>query len=278
MKKNQKKKLLNNLYLLTISVIIYVFLALFIPMLKTLIIMITIISIIVSIYIYYKKKYTLCFAYMILSCILLLYACFYPNTQVQDFRGIDISKWNGDVELSNDEYDFVIIRVGYTSSTDGETHKLDDQFHANVQKCIDADLPYGFYYYSLATNTTQATKEANFVLEQINGYDPTVGVFIDMEDPTYQEALTKEELTDITLSFLNEVEEKYTNVGVYANHYWWQEKLDIEVLDKYLLWIAIYDSNYILEPPFDIYQYTNTGNVTGIDGDVDINVVNEKFW
>ncbi len=240
----------------------------------------TILFIMFFILLFRSKRKAFSIINIILVCICITFSSYQLTKEkvIETYIGIDVSKWNGDINIEEGEYDFAIIRVGYTSTTDGITIKNDEKFHNFVQQCIDEGIPYGVYYYSLASTPQQAKKEADFVLEEIKGYNPTLGVYIDMEDKLYQEHLPVETLTSCALTFVEEIEKNGYQAGVYANKYWWDNKLDTEQLDKYYMWIAIYSDTYTLQQPYDIHQYTNTGKVPSIDGDVDLNIVHEKFW
>lgn len=207
-------------------------------------------------------------------------SCIYRNLTYQDiyYHGIDISKWDGDVNLKDTTLDFVIIRCGYTSNVDGKTIKPDSQFEQNIKQCKELGIPYGIYYYSCATNTSQAKKEAEYTLSVLKEDIPPLGVYYDTEDPTYQEPLSKEQLTSIALSYVQTIEDKGIKAGIYANYYWWNNKLDHKALDTYLKWVAIYDEEYSIEDMYAIHQYSDTGTIHGIDGEFDVNITKNMYW
>ena len=94
-------------------------------------------------------------------------------------RGIDISAHNGDINLSalKNQIDFVIIRVGY-----GVSGSIDKKFKRNADLCEQLGIPYGFYWYSYALDVNGAANEAKHFLKAIKPYNPTYGVWFDMED------------------------------------------------------------------------------------------------
>lgn len=196
-----------------------------------------------------------------------------------EYVGIDISKWNGDVnlQLASQEIDFVIIRCGYTSLTDGTKTKKDPLFEQNIQQCLDLNIPYGVYYYSLARDATQAKKEASFVNDLLDGRIPDLGVFIDLEDEKFQGDLSNEQLSIVATSFLEDIQHQ-NKKGIYANHHWWTTKLTDEKLDSYIKWKARYNDKMSLEEEYHILQYSETGSVNGIAGNVDLNKTINKYW
>lgn len=195
------------------------------------------------------------------------------------YIGIDVSKWNGNInfQLAKQEIDFVIIRCGYTSLSDGTTIKEDPLFEQNINQCIQLSIPYGVYYYSLACDETQAKKEADFVTSKLNGRIPELGVFIDLENEEYQGNLSNQQLANVVVSFLNNIQNE-NKKGIYANHHWWSTKLIDPRLDNYIKWKARYNDEKVLEDNFKILQYSETGNVKGINTNVDLNIITDKYW
>lgn len=195
------------------------------------------------------------------------------------YIGIDVSKWNGDIDfqLAKQEIDFVIIRCGYTSLSDGTTIKEDPLFEQNINQCIQLAIPYGIYYYSLACDEIQAKKEADFVTSKLNGRIPDLGVFIDLENEEYQGTLSNQQLANVATSFLNNIQNE-NKKGIYANHHWWSTKLTDSRLDSYIKWKARYNDEKILEDSFKILQYSETGTVKGIITNTDLNIITDKYW
>ena len=53
--------------------------------------------------------------------------------------------------------------------------------------------------------------------------------------------------------------------------------LNIEELEDYDKWFAYYDAAYYFPYDFKIWQYTNKGKVSGIKGDVDLNIMIDNY-
>lgn len=195
------------------------------------------------------------------------------------YIGIDISKWNNVVnfQLAYQEIDYVIIRCGYTSLTDGITTKEDPYFKQNIKQCEELSIPYGIYYYSTARDNIQAKKEADFVTNLLNDRVPDLGIFIDLEDEQFQASLPNDTLANIAITFLENIPNE-NKKGIYANHYWWSTKLTDRRLDSYIKWKARYNDNPKLEDDYHILQYSETGTIRGINGNVDLNIINKKYW
>lgn len=76
------------------------------------------------------------------------------------FRGIDVSRWQGDINWSQvaaDDVSFVMLGTRSKGA-------VDPYFHRNIQQASAAGVKVGVYIYSLATTPEMAVDEANFVL------------------------------------------------------------------------------------------------------------------
>ena len=89
-------------------------------------------------------------------------------------NGIDISQWQGDMDLTPYKDGFVIIRGGFWT-------KVDPWAERNIVKCDALGIPWGLYWYSYALNEAQARQEAEACLHFLNGRKPRLGVWFDME-------------------------------------------------------------------------------------------------
>jgi len=233
----------------------------------------------------YKKRQHLIKSIFILfsSCLLILGILIFNHndklSQDGKYIGIDISKWNKEVnlQLASQEIDYVIIRCGYTSMTDGTKTKEDSYFKQNVKQCEELSIPYGVYYYSLARDAAQAKKEADFVTSLLNDKIPALGVFIDLEDEEFQGDLSNDTLTIIATTFLDNIPNQ-NNKGIYANQHWWTTKLTDEKLNDFIKWKAHYNNDPILEDEYQILQYSEKGSIKGIIGNVDLNMISKKYW
>ena len=98
--------------------------------------------------------------------------------------GIDISKWQGDIDfeaLKNDGVEFIIIRIGYTKGTNAE-YVMDPKFKDNIEGAKKYNIPVGLYFYSYANSREHAIKDAEWVVEQIKDYDIELPIAFDWEE------------------------------------------------------------------------------------------------
>lgn len=185
-------------------------------------------------------------------------------------KGIDISKWNGSVdfnEAKNDGVEFVIIREGYGKKDPKQVDKL---FHRNIQEAQKAGLSVGVYHYSYADSVSDAKAEAKFCLENIKGYKLDYPICFDIEDKE-QLKLNNRQRTDICKAFCETIENAGYYAMIYCNLNWYKNYLYSEELKKYDLWLAQWG---IAMPEVEcgIWQKSSKGTISGINGNVDLNI------
>ena len=186
------------------------------------------------------------------------------------FRGIDVSRWQGDINWSQvaaDDVSFVMLGTRSKGA-------VDPYFHRNIQQASAAGVKVGVYIYSLATTPEMAVDEANFVLDLIHDYPVSYPVAFDMEDST-QGALSKDELAAIANAFCRRISEAGYYPIIYANDNWLANKLDMGKMD-YPVWVARYSAKPAYQNPV-MWQATSTGAVNGISGNVDIDFQFKDF-
>lgn len=200
------------------------------------------------------------------------------NNEVVSWRGIDVSSFQGEIDWQKVKaagVDFAMIRLGYRGYGTGQI-LLDDYFDANMRGAIDAGIDVGVYFFSQAITEEEAVEEANFVLEHIRDYDVTYPVAYDLEliphDTARTDTLTGRQITDHAIAFCDTVKNAGYKTSVYANRRFLVLKLDLSRLTAYDTWYAAYVSYPDYPYDFKMWQFTDSGSVDGIEGDVDINI------
>ena len=186
------------------------------------------------------------------------------------FRGIDVSRWQGDINWSQvaaDDVSFVMLGTRSKGA-------VDPYFHRNIQQASAAGVKVGVYIYSLAMTPEMAVEEANFVLNLIHDYPVSYPVAFDMEDST-QGTLSKDELAAIANAFCGRISEAGYYPVIYANDNWLANKLDMSKMN-YPVWVARYSAKPAYQNPV-MWQATSTGAVNGISGNVDIDFQFKDF-
>jgi len=185
-------------------------------------------------------------------------------------RGIDVSRWQGEINWSQvaaDDVSFVMLGTRSKGA-------VDPYFHRNIQQASAAGVKVGVYIYSLAVTVEMAEAEADFVLNLIHDYPVSYPVAFDMEDST-QGNLSKEELAAIANAFCKKISDSGYYPIVYANENWLKNKLDMSLMD-YPVWVARYSARPSYQNPV-MWQATSTGSVKGINGNVDIDFQFKDF-
>ena len=190
--------------------------------------------------------------------------------------GIDVSSHQGRIswaEVKNAGIDFAIIRCGYGQDISSQD---DYMFIRNVLECERLGIPYGVYLYSYALTESDAYSEANHALRLIKGHNPTLGVWIDIEDADgYKQKYgmpSNETLTNIASIFCDSLNENGYKTGIYASYSWLINQLSSPKLDKYDKWVAQWNDSCSYDKKYIMWQYTSKGKVDGIMTNVDMDI------
>lgn len=188
-------------------------------------------------------------------------------------RGIDISQHNGKIDFDKvkKNVDFIILRLGWTGNKDN--HTLDTRFNGYYSECKRLKIPVGVYVYCYSNNEKAVESGAKWAINQLKDKKIELPVYIDMEDNSIRR-LGKDKLTNITIAFNNIIEQNGYRAGVYANADWFNNCLHKEILKrKYTTWIAHYGllNKNKYKGIYDMLQYTSSGKINGISGNVDVN-------
>ena len=197
---------------------------------------------------------------------------------LQYTTGIDVSRFQGDIDweqVAADGIDFAIIRAGLRGTTEGRL-LYDDCFEDNVEGALANGIDVGVYFYSQALNEEEVREEAQMMLDIIEPYDIKYPVVIDVESAESADARTAGMSTDeyekVVDTFCDIVRTAGYTPMVYGNVKSFTILMDAVDVDDYDIWIAYYGLPLYYPYHFDMWQYTSTGKVNGIDGDVDINI------
>ena len=191
-------------------------------------------------------------------------------------KGIDVSKWQGDIDwqkVKNSGIDFAIIREGYGRK---DPNQVDKKFLQNYENAKNAGIHLGCYHYSYADSVDDAKREAEFCIENINGKQFEYPICFDIEDKE-QLKLTTRQRTDIIKTFCEELENAGYYAMLYCNLNWLNNYLySEELIPRFDLWLA----QWGIDSPSvscGIWQYTSSGAVDGINGNVDMDIANKDY-
>lgn len=206
------------------------------------------------------------------------YAFYKENEEITSISGIDVSEHQGDIDwnaVKNAGIEFAIIRVGYRTYGGGEI-TLDTTFEQNLRNADAAGIKTGVYFFSQAIDPEEAIEEADAVIDAIRPYNITYPVIFDWElitgDSARTDAMTVDNLADACISFCERVKSAGYTPMIYQNKNTTMFKLDLPKLQDYDFWLAEYGDKPTYYYDYQMWQYSSTGKVPGISGEVDMNI------
>jgi len=192
--------------------------------------------------------------------------------------GIDVSTHQKEIDwqaVAADGVEFAMLRLGHRGYSEGGLF-LDQTFERNLRGALDAGLDVGVYFFSQAVTPEEAEEEADYVLEALGGQELAFPVAFDWESIAGDEARTDgldgEMMTRCAAAFCKRVEDAGYRAAVYFNQTQGYLRYDLRDLTDYDLWLAEYDPAPSFYYHFDLWQYSHTGRVDGIEGDVDLDL------
>ncbi len=191
--------------------------------------------------------------------------------------GIDVSGHQGEIDwqaVKASGVEFAMIRLGYRGYSNGEIHE-DKLWRANLDGARAAGIRTGAYFYSQAISPEEAGEEAEFVLGLLNGETLDMPLVFDWEyvSETARTAnVGRDTLTASTKMFCDTVKAAGFQPMIYFNRSQARDMLHLEQLTDYKFWLAMYDTPMDFPLRVNMWQYTSSGSVPGIRGNVDINL------
>lgn len=202
-----------------------------------------------------------------------------PPVEIPDYyftegiKGIDVSVWQGVIDwkrVKEAGIQFAIIRA-----TSGP--RVDKLFEYNITEAKNAGILVGVYHYCYALTPEEARQEAQHFINTISPYRIDYPVMFDFEDNS-QAKLGREKLTQIAEAFLSEVKKAGYLPMIYSYRNWLQNNLNMDKLSEYEVAVAEWN---VAEPkydrPYGIWQYSCKGQISGIDGDVDLDICYKDY-
>lgn len=191
--------------------------------------------------------------------------------------GIDVSEWQENVDweqVKSAGVEFAMIRAGWRGSEQGVLTE-DTCARSNYAGATAAGIKVGVYFFSQAISVEEAVEEAEYLLNIIKDWNVEMPVVYDWEfisDDARTGKVDARTLTDCTKAFCDRVKQAGYTPMIYFNKNQSMDKLYLRELIDYKFWLAHYDT--VLNYPYkvDMWQYTETGAVPGIEGNVDINL------
>lgn len=225
---------------------------------------------------WYKISYADSFGYVSADYIKLLVEDnpYVPSNSTA-IKGIDVSYHQGDIDwekVKNSGVKFAIIRAG--SGT-----KEDIKFKSNIEGALNAGMEVGVYWFSNAYTINSVKGEAQKCMEVISPYKNELSfpVFFDYEEYTIKPAqdnkvnLSLSSVSNICETFLSKLKSNGYKCGIYTNKTVSKFYLSDNLRNSYDFWIAQYNDKCTYWGKYTIWQYSHSGKIDGINGNVDLN-------
>lgn len=191
---------------------------------------------------------------------------------------IDVSEFQPDIDWDKVKaagVEVVMLRAGYRGYGAGSLVE-DAMFSTRIAAATEAGLRVGVYFFTQAISYEEGAEEARYVMDLISDYNIDCPVAIDTEFLDVAEARTfnldNATRTDSIVGFCETVAAAGYTPMIYSNRNWFATNLDMSRLGNYKLWLA----HYANEPDFPYmysgWQYTDQGQISGVEGYVDVNV------
>ena len=194
-------------------------------------------------------------------------------------KGIDVSAWQGQINwlaVANYGMGFAILRITEAGNV------IDGAFERNYRGCTENSIPVGAYKYSYAMTVSEIRSEANKIVSVLAGRKIQLPVFLDLENSN-QRALGSENIHKLADAFREIIEKAGYKFALYCNVDWYDTVI-CSHLKKYDFWIARYPANdngtlqERLRVPVGVgWQYSEHGKVSGISGNVDMDVFYKDY-
>ena len=212
------------------------------------------------------------------------YMTYSDDKNTSTYTGVDLSRYNSDIDFAKAKaagIDYAMIRCGYRAYGSGLLTK-DTSYDKYMTGALTNNMDVGVYFYSQAINRDEAVEEANYVLDLIRPYNVTYPVAIDIEaienDSFRQEKLSAAELTDVVIAFCDTIKSAGYTPLIYSNLLYFMDNVELSRLESYDKWFAGYQTASPYYPyKYTMWQYTSTGTVSGISGNVDINICFKNY-
>ncbi len=206
------------------------------------------------------------------------YTIEYRDGNFEGYKGIDVSKFQGDIDwekVAEDGVDFAFVRAGYRGY---ETGKLveDEKCKENIENALKNHINTGVYFYTQAISEEEAVEEAEFVIDIVKDYDINYPIAFDLEvvgeEIARTNGLSAEERVKIVKAFCEKIEEAGYTPMLYGNLATMFSMVEYEEVLDYEKWFAYYDTELYFPYDLAVWQYSCTGSVDGIEGECDLNL------
>lgn len=199
----------------------------------------------------------------------------------ESYPGVDVSAFQRNIDwqqVKDSGIRFAMLRLGYRGYESGKLVE-DEYIQQNLEQTKAVGMPIGAYFFSQALTIKEVDEEIDFMLKVLGDYELHMPIVLDWEIPTPDARTAQMDartLTALQEYFCKTMTEKGYTPMVYFNWHQSNTLLYLNELEDYPFWLALYDDRMTYPYHVEMWQYTASGRVPGIPGDVDLNVYMPK--
>ena len=186
--------------------------------------------------------------------------------------GIDVSTHQGDIAWNEAKnyISYAILRIGWKGDTQESYDRYFDTYYNN---CIKYNIPVGIYVYNYGTSVESARNIANRTLDWLNGRKLDLPIFFDIEEKSQENVNLRGVNTEMAKTFCSIIQTRGYRAGIYGNKNFLTNYIDMRQLENdYVVWVAQYNNVCTYSGRYNIWQYSSSGSIPGINGNVDCNI------
>ena len=199
----------------------------------------------------------------------------------ESWLGVDVSEHQGKIDwtrVAATDVRFAMVRLAYRGWGAEGVIRPDARGLENLDGAATAGLQVGVYFFSQAITVEEAREEARFLLQMLDGRALDLPIVYDWETVSSEDARTRDmdpkTLNACALAFCREVEAAGYEAMVYFNLDLAKRMFDLQAIQGagYDFWLALYADGLGYAHRGRMWQYTSSGSVAGIKGNVDLNL------
>lgn len=213
------------------------------------------------------------------------YMYYYQEDELCSYVGVDVSDFNGYIDwqaVKDSGVDFAMLRIGGRGYGEEGNMYDDTYFRDNLRRAKQAGLMVGAYFFSQAISAEEAAQEAEYTLSLLRGASLDYPLAFDWEiigedDGARTDNISPDTLTACARAFCDKIKEAGYTPALYTGSQLAYYKYDLSQLSDVDIWYAFYNDTPDFYYNYTIWQYSCTGRVEGIEGNVDLNICFKNY-
>lgn len=212
------------------------------------------------------------------------YMYYYEDEELCSYMGVDVSDFNGYIDwqaVKDSGVDFAMLRIGGRGYGEEGTLYDDTYFRTNLHNAKQAGLDVGAYFFSQAITAEEAKEEAEYAISLLRGASLDYPLAFDWEfiegDTARTDNISPDMLTACARAFCDEVKRAGYIPALYTGSSLAYYKYDLGQLSDIDIWYAFFNDTPDFYYNYTIWQYSCTGAVDGIEGNVDLNICFKNY-